>query len=200
MFKPILDKISDVLDKLNSTPIKRLVIYAVLFYPLVLVHYYRDEISLVFDSYYDDSVKITELADIQERCFQLKMNYNAAAVVLYIYQPRTKHKNFKERIVTSNSNEYIPLEKNKVVQLSSRTRIIEDLKRYGYSKVTDKSGHHESAIVVAYDLTSIVFTPIKDLASDQIIGEVMWVFRTNDSLDLNTLSREGQIFAYNLDN
>jgi hypothetical protein len=198
--QPVLDRINLLIDKLNSTPIKRLVIYAMLIYPLVLMHYYRDELKLVFNDYYDDSVKISQLAKVQERCFELKVQYGTAAVSIYVYQPRTKHKNFKERIVVSASNEYIPIEQNRIIPLSSRTRILEELKRNNFSKITAKSGHHESAIVVAKDLHQIIITPIFDIETDQLIGEVMWVFKDEVNVQLERLIYEGQYFAYNIKN
>lgn len=198
--QPILDRINDLFDKLNSTSIKRLVIYAMLLYPLALMHYYQDELKLIFNDYYDENVQLTKLADVQGRCFELKGQYGASAVILYVYQPKTKHKTYKERIVSSISNQFTPLEKNRNIYLSSRTRIIEEMKNNKYAKITGYSNHHESSIVIANNLNTIFFTPVYDLDSNAIIGEVMWVFKEPLEVDPMDLVNEGQYFAFNIDN
>lgn len=200
MVKTIVDQISNLLDKLNSVSIKRLFIYAILLYPFAIMHYYKDELSLVFSNYYANEVKIESLAKVQENCFRLKIQYNAAAVLLYIYQPNDRFKHYKERVVASGSSDYTPMEKMRIIPLSAHTRISESLRVNNYEIITKDSGHKESSIVRSNELDQIIITPIKDFASNQIIGEMVWVFKNKLALNItpDILSQEGQIFAYNI--
>lgn len=201
MISTILAKFSEILRALNTTSVKRLVIYAMLIYPIIMMIMYKDEIRFAINTSNEKLVKIHDLASAQERCFNLREQWGAEAVMLYIYQPASKNKNYKERIIFSSSKKYSPLESTKQLQLSSRSRILEELKLIGYSVITADSRHNESSLVQAFNLKYMVITPIKDDVTSQIIGEVVWCFNNEDEetfANLNNLVNAGQIFSYDI--
>lgn len=139
-----------------------------------------------------------DVAEAQERCYNLRKSYSAESVMVYLYQPNMRHKTYKERIVFSTSRFFQPLEHTKKVNLASQSRVLEELKKSNVSVATKTSGHQFSSMIVAYKLEEMVTTPIRDPLNSQIIGEVVWVFKDTIDVDYNTLYQEGQVFAYNI--
>lgn len=198
IFNSLLSRLNGILKALNDTSIKRLVIYSMLIYPIVIILTYKNEVSLLFNASTQQLVSVHDLASAQERCFMLREKYNAEAVQLYIYQPASKNKHYKERIVFSTSSRYTPLESTKIKQLSSNSQVLEDFRLLGFSKITSTSGHFESSIVQVFNLSHMIITPIRDNVTGQIIGEVLWCFVTEGSYTIDELINAGQIFAYDI--
>lgn len=197
--KSILHSLVSLIEKLTSISTQRLLIFALLIYPIILIVTYKEEVLLIITAKSaSTNVQFSNLPDVQYRCVDLRKKYGAEAVMIYLYQPSSIRKNYKERVVISTSEYYVPIKAEQNIQLSSRSRIIEELKTNNSAFITDSSGHHESAIVRAFKLDHILITPIKDIVTEQIIGEVVWVFRNPHEIDLDTFVQEGQIFAYDI--
>lgn len=194
--KAIIQYLGLLIEKLNSTSIKRLLIYAMLVYPLAIMYFYGNELKLALLSA-DDKTEITNIAEAQQNCFRLRQKYGAETVQLYVYQPAGKHKTWKELSVFSTIS-YAPLASTKTIQLVSRTRVLEELRTQGWSLITVKSGHHESAIVSSFNMTKLLIIPIKDDVTGQIIGEVHWLFKNDDKIQINDLINDSQIFSYDI--
>lgn len=195
MLNSIITNITTLLGKFNSTSIKRLIIYALLIYPIVILRTYHDEISMLL-TFPNKTVKIMDVAAVQDKCFLMKTKHHAEAVMLYVYQPSGKNKIYKERMIFSAGSIYTPLPSSRILQLSANSRVLEDLKKQNYSYITLTSGHQESAILQLYNLKKAYITSIRDVVSDQIIAEVVWVFKDDIPIDVNELIMEGQIFTY----
>lgn len=197
MFKGLIEKFSEVLTSLNKTSIQRIIIYTIIVYPAIVLFTYKDEIRLLISTQ-KRVVEIENVANAQERCFNLRKSYNAEAVIVYLYQPNHKLKTYKERIVFSASNNFKPLEQTKKVNLASQSRLLEEMRTSNVAVITRDSQHQNSSMILAYQLDKIVVTPIHDVVNGQIIGEVMWVFKEIVDVDYNTLYQEGQVFTYNI--
>lgn len=193
--KAIIASIIQLLAKLNSTSFKRLILYAILLYPIVILRTYHKEISLLL-SFPNSTVKLVDIAAVQDKCFLMKTKRHAEAVLLYVYQPAGKNKSYKERTVFSTGNIYVPLPTSQTLQLSVTSRILEDLNKQNYSFVTSSSGHQESSILQLYNLKKAYITAVKDNVSGQIIAEVVWIFKDDIPINVEELIREGQIFSY----
>ena len=163
------------------------------------MYLYQDEIKLLLSNN-KKVVSVDDVAGMQERCFVLRQKYQAETVVVYLYQPATKQKTYKERIVFSTSRFYTPLDINKRINLASRSRILEEFKSIGYAKITPNSNHQSSPLIKAYNMEMGVVTPIRDVITNQIIGEVGWLFKENVDVDITVLQQEGQIFTYSVIN
>lgn len=199
MIQNILKYVVDILHKLETISIRRLIIYAIIIYPIILLVTYKDEISLVITTRSNDVVTVHDLASAQERCFSLRKFYDATSVMLYVYQPASKNKTYKERVIFSSSSDYTPLETTKQLQLTSRSKLLEAIKYDGFAKITAESGHIESSIVSAYNLSHIYVTPIRDNTTGIVIGEVMWYFDYDKQIMPQQLINAGQIFAYDIE-
>lgn len=195
--KAIIQYLGLLIEKLNSTSIKRLIIYAMLVYPIAIMYFYSDEVKLLLSSS-DSVIEIQNIANVQQNCFRLREKYSAETVQLYVYQPSGKNKTYKELTVFSTTQAYTPLASTKIIQLVSRTRVIEEMKTEGYSLVTSKSGHHESSIVSSYGMTRLLIVPVKDAVTGQIIGEVNWLFKHDTEIDVADLINDSQIFSYDI--
>lgn len=198
MVKLFLKIFVPIINALNKTSIKRIVIYATLIYPLFFLYHYKDEISLILQKP-QKAITIKDIPQAQERCYILRTKYNAEAVIVYAYQPIGVEKNYKERLIFSTKN-FKPLESMRIVNLFTRTRIIESLKSKGYDLVTPKSKHNESVILQGNNLAFSIFTPIYD--NNELIGEVVWIFdnETNiDEIDIQQLILEGNMFIYDFE-
>lgn len=193
----ILKKIPILIDSMNKTTLKRLIIYFILSYPIFVMYFFKDEVKLLISSY-QSNVELLNLADAQQRCFTLRNKYGAEAVLLYVYQPSGPNKSYKERMIFSSGEKYIPLESMKMINLYSRSRILEELKQNSYSLITQTSGHQESSILKSYNLNKEYIIPLVEPTSKELIGEVIWVFETDIDINVADLIVESQIFSYNI--
>ncbi len=66
LIKSILKYVSELIDKFNSTPVKRILLYTVIVYPLVISYSYQDELKLIFNMLYDEKADVTNLAEAQK--------------------------------------------------------------------------------------------------------------------------------------
>lgn len=194
MLQMLKDLVLPLLEKLNTTSVKRLVIYFMLGYPLVITYLYKDEIKLLI-FHQEKLVTISNIADAQNTCFALKNKYFSETVSLYVYQPAGKNKTHKERMAFSTGTEYQPLEALRNVNLYSRSRIIEDLRRQHYAIITKDSKHDESAVLVRTGMAKWIITPIIDNSTGIVIGEVYWLFKNDVQINIDDLISEGQIFS-----
>lgn len=196
MLRTLLKSLPTLLESLNKTPIRRVIVYMMLLFPVFVVTTYREEIGYLLAPV-NKNVAINNIAEAQERCFRLRHKYNVEAVLVYIYQPAGKNKNYKERIVFSTET-YKPMSSMKVINLFSRSNITHDLNTKGYCIITSLSGHAESAIIAYSKLTNAIITPIKDNDTNELIGEVAWLFQETTEEKIETIISEGQIFAHDL--
>jgi hypothetical protein len=166
-------------------------------YPLVILYFYNTELKLLLVPE-SDTVTVTNIAETQQNCWRLREKYGAEAVQLYIYQPANKNKTYKELVAFSTTSKFAPIESTKQIQLISRTRLIEDMRTLGVCRVTATSGHHESAIVSAFNMSEQIIVPVKDGVTGQVIGEVHWLFTNVFTQQVTVLINDSQIFAYNI--
>lgn len=184
-------------DMLNKTPLKRIIIYCALLTPIYIVTTFRNEISFLLTPT-SKNVVVENLADAQNKCYSLRIKYDAEAVLVYIYQPSGREKSYKERMFFSSEN-YKPISSMKMVNLFSRADIITDLKKKGYCEITQKSNHYESSILTHSKLSVAYITPIYDNVTNEMIGEVAWLFKEQPTkLNVETLRIESQIFSYDI--
>lgn len=193
----IIDQIPKIFEVLNKTPLKRIIIYVALIFPIYVVHTYKDEFSLLMTNN-EKNVVLKNISEVQEKCFTLRNKYNAEAVIVYLYQPSGKNKTYKERVVFS-TNEYKPMSSMKIINLFSRANIIADLNKIDYCLVTSNSNHNESTIIASFELSMGVITSIRDNDNKQLIGEVVWLFKGQNQTEYETLIKEGQIFTHYID-
>ncbi|BBI90953.1 hypothetical protein [Tenacibaculum phage PTm5] len=196
--KGLLESLSAFIRRLNQTSLKRIIIYVIIIYPLVFGIYYKKEILELFKSHKDNQVKVRKLDVANNRCFELREIYGAEAVMLYVYQPNSSRKTSKERIAISVGSVYKPLEENNRVELITRTHVIEDLRTDGVAKITKSSGHVLSNVIFSYGLDVAYIVPIKDIGSNSIIGEVIYVFKEDKNYDINALITSAQMFSYDI--
>lgn len=193
----IIQLINSAFDRLNATSLKRLAIYALLAYPIVVMYFYQTEIKLLLLPT-SQSLKIENIANVQERCYQLRQHHQAEAVILYLYQPAGKNKTYKERIVFSTGNVYTPLPSMKIMQLFSASSILADLREDDLSIITKTSKHQYSPILSDSRLSKAYVTPIRDKDNNELVGEILWVFKNDIPINTNELISESQIFAYDI--
>lgn len=198
MIKYTFKGVVSLIRVLNTTSLKRVVVYFVLLYPLVFIYLNRDELKVFLRNNTTTSVVIKDLSVAQERCYSLRQKYNAESVLLYAYQPIGHDKTYKERLVFSTNN-YMPLENMRIINLFSKTRIIEALRKNGYAIINADSNHSESSIIKAFNLKEAVVIPIKKRESKELIGEVVWLFNDTENLDIHSLIIESQMFSYDLE-
>ena len=196
--KGLLGAINSLISRLNRTPVKRIIIYVIVIYPLFFGFYYKDEILMALSNDDKREVIIKYLDRANKRCFDLREKWRAESVMLYIYQPEGIQKTEKERISISTGSKYKPLEQNDVIQLVSRTKVIEDLRENDYAKITPQSGHALSSILFSYDLEVAYIVPIKDRNSNAIIGEVIYVFQRDEGIEVIELIQSSQMFSYDI--
>ena len=173
MLNEVLKNVAILLDKLNRATIKRVLIYFMLSYPLVVTYLYRNEIKM-FITFNNDkhiNVEISDIAEAQKICFDLRSKYYAETVSLYVYQPAGKNKTHKECMVFSTGQYYVPLESLRNVNLYTRSRILEDLRHHNYSIITPLSKHDESSVLVTYDLAKMIFVAIIDQNTGELIAK-----------------------------
>lgn len=194
LFEKILETIGPIWDRLNRTSIKRIVIYFILAYPVLITYLYHDEIKLILFNQ-QKMVVINDIASAQKECYDLRSKYYAETVSLYVYQPIGKNKTHKERMVFSTGSHYAPLESLRNINLYSRSRIIEDLRKQNYAIITQKSKHEESSVLIAYDLNKAIITPVIDQSTGLIIAEVVWIFKDDVKVNIEDLVRDSQIFG-----
>jgi hypothetical protein len=202
MLNEVLKSVAILLDKLNRATIKRVLIYFMLSYPLVVTYLYRNEIKM-FITFNNDkhiNVEISDIAEAQKICFDLRTKYYAETVSLYVYQPTGKNKTHKECMVFSTGQYYVPLESLRNVNLYTRSRILEDLRHHNYSIITPLSKHDESSVLVTYDLAKMIFVAIIDQNTGELIGEVCYVFKNEQQPDINKLIADSQIFSLLIEN
>lgn len=195
MLRTILDALPKLIESLNKTSIQRLVLYAFIIFNATIFYVYRVEISLML-SRNEQRIELTNVPSAQERCFILRQKYSAEAVIIYVYQPAGKNKSYKERIAFSTGDHFKPLSSMRNVNLFSRADIIADLNRQNYSLITAGSGHIDSSIVSSFDLQSAVITSIRSKDSNELVGEVVWIFKDDTANDFRKLILEGQIFSH----
>jgi hypothetical protein len=136
-----------------------------------------------------------DVAGAQKECYDLRSKYFAETVSLYVYQPLGKNKTHKERMVFSTGSNYTPLESLRNINLYSRSRIIEDLKRQHYAIITQSSKHDESSVLKAYNINKAIITPVIDQSSGAIIAEVAWDFNTDQKINIEDLIQDSQLFS-----
>lgn len=197
--KALIVSITTLLGRLNKTPVKRILLYVAIVYPLFFGFYYKQQIIKYINSdEKDKQVKVRNIAKAETRAMQLRKLYNAEAVMLYVYQPNTNQKTVKQRFAMSVGNIYKPIEQNNKIQLVTRTHVIQDLRDNGYSEITASSKHVLSNILFSYNLSKAYVVPIKDPASNSIIGEVIYVFSEEIDVDVNALIASAQMFTYDI--
>lgn len=197
MIKYFFTNFTKILKGLNQTPLKRIVIYFSLIYPLYFIYINKDGLSMLLNDN-QKTVTISNVSESQERCYMLRTKYNAESVIIYAYQPRGNDKTYKERLIFS-SNIFRPYEKNRIVNLFSRSQIVESLKKNGYAIITPKSKNHESSILLNNNLSLAIITPIRE--NNLLLGEVIWLFKDKklEEIDVQTLVTEGEVFLYDFD-
>ncbi len=204
MLNEVLKSVAILLDKLNRATIKRILIYFMLSYPLVVTYLYRNEIKMfimfTFNNDKHMNVEISDIAAAQKICFDLRSKYYAETVSLYVYQPAGKNKTHKERMVFSTGQYFVPLEALRNVNLYTRSRILEDLHQQNYSIITPLSKHDESSVLVTYNLAKMIFVAIIDQTTGELIGEVCYVFKDEQQPDINKLIADSQIFSLLIEN
>lgn len=194
MIKELKDLVLPLLKSLNQTPIKRILIYFMLLYPLTVTYIYRAEIKLLLFPK-ENMVTVSDIAEAQQRCFELRSKYLAETVSLYVYQPAGKNKTHKERMVFSTGTNYVPIASLKNINLYSRSRILEDLRKQHYARITKFSKHEESTVLVAYDLDEAIITPIINQQNGEVIGEVTFIFKRHQKIDYSDLVADSQYFG-----
>ena len=192
----ILRLLPRLLEILNKTSMQRLLIYVFVILQLTIVLTYKNEISLILMSNSEHKVEITNIPEAQERCFKLRQKHNAEAVIVYVYQPSGKNKSYKERVVFSTGDYYKPLSSMKNVNLFSRADVISTLNKKEYCVITSSSGHVDSSIISSYELDSAIITSIRSKDSNEIVGEVIWIFQQPYTGTFETLIVESQIFSH----
>lgn len=200
-FKSVLMTANSFLRGLNRTSMKRLVIYTMIVYPLFFGVYYRQEIVtwVLHKHDADRQVKVRNLDNATNRTFNLRERFKAEAVMLYVYQPDSNQKTHKERVTLVHGSVFLPYQDNDVVQLVTRTRIIEDLRKQGYAKLTGDSGHRTSELLYEYGIEVAYVVPVTDPQSNAIIAEVIYIFlEDNDDIDVNELMHAAQMFTYDI--
>ena len=95
--KGLLGAINSLISRLNRTPVKRIIIYVIVIYPLFFGFYYKDEILMALSNDDKREVIIKYLDRANKRCFDLREKWRAESVMLYIYQPEGIQKTEKER-------------------------------------------------------------------------------------------------------
>jgi hypothetical protein len=183
-----------LLEKLNNTPLKRVLIYFALAYPIATVYFFKDEVKLLLFNH-DEMVTISDIAIAQKKCFDLRTKYHAETVMLYVYQPVGSNKTHKERMVFSTGSYYQPIPSMQNVNLYSRGRILEDLRKQNYVIITPTSKHEESSILITYDLAKYIITPVIDQSTGMAIGEVIWLFKTDIPIDIDAMITDSQAFS-----
>lgn len=186
------------LQKLNSTSIKRIVIYLIIVYPLFFTVIYKDEVLEIFTSNKDNQVKVRKLETSKKRCFKLRELYNAEAVMFYVYQPNSSIQTTKQRVAMSLGLKYNPLDANENIQLLTRTKVLEGFKSNGFSKITKTSKHAMSTILFEYGLDVAYVIPVHSITSNRIVGEVVYIFENDQNINIAALIVSAQMFAYDL--
>jgi len=196
--KSIFKSAITILQTFNGTSAKRLFLYAAIIYPLVIIYVYQNEIKIVLTSMQPRLSTISDLAMAQDRCYNLRIQEHATSVNVYLYQPASKNKSYKEQLIFSADDTYTHNTSLQTLSLSSSSRILEELRVSNMTIITGTSGHKESSIVVSQQLSKILIFPIRDVVSGQIIGEVWWYYRVDRNQNYEKLKQESQYFAYNV--
>lgn len=177
---------------LNKTSINRVVLYFALGFPIFATFTYKDEIKLMlFKS--KQSVDLNSISDVQTKCFELRNKYGAESLEVYVYQPKGSDKTHKDRIVFSTGENYKPLSSYQVVNLYSRINILSEINKNGYVKIGVESGYDESVILKSFNLSAYYVIPIVG-PSKEVIGEVVWIFKNDENINVSDLILESQIF------
>lgn len=199
MFKELFNKvIIPTLTLLNKTSINRLVLYFVFSLPIYVAVVYKDELKLlIFSS--KQNVDLVSISDVQAKCFELKNEYGAETVEVYVYQPKGNDKTHKERMVFSSGNIYKPLNSYQYINLYSRTNILAEINKNGYVKIDINSGYDESVLLKSFDLDSYYIIPIVG-NNKEVIGEVVWIYENEFKSNVSDLILESQIFKQFINN
>lgn len=186
-----------IIDALNKATVQKLLIYVFAILQITIILTYKKEISLLLINT-ERKIDLIDVANSQERCYNLRKKYNAEAVIFYIYQPAGSNKTYKERAVFSNSLIYKPLQSTNKVNLFSRSSIVNSLHVKDYCIITPTSGHVESYVIDSYGMEIEIITSIRGVDSRDIVGEIVWIFKNKPDMSPKAIQKfisESQIFA-----
>lgn len=193
-----LNTIISLLAALNKTSIYRIILYATVIGCLFMISSYKDEITYILTKR-PKLITLTNIAETQEMCYQLRKKYNAEAVMLYIYQPDSDEKTHKERVAFSAGDKYNPLSTTKLLNLFMYSDVIHTILDEKYYVITGNTNSKYADIVNSKQLDNITITGIFS-STNELIGEVVWVFITNPEYSSYAMYKDSQIFRWNFSN
>lgn len=199
MILRLLHLFPQLINELNKATVQKLLIYVFAAMQLTVVVLYKNEISLLLVNQNNLKIEVENIAEPQEKCFNLRTKYGAESVLLYVYQPRGLNKTYKERIVFSNSSKFTPLSSMVTVNLFSRSDVVSSLIKNSYCILTPNSNHVDSYILDSFEMKSAVITSIRGKDSKDLVGEVVWIFKDKQDFsnsEIHRLIAESQIFAH----
>lgn len=166
--------ITDIINGVKEMPIKKIIVVFICIYPIFTAIYFKDELTLMFDYNVEKRVEVRDVDNLVKKTHELKDRFNASAVLVFIYQPKGDEKSYKERVCYSGDSRLIFSDLNKM-RLIHYPKLLNDLNKNTYIKVTKMSDYKLSKLLFAYDTDVLYVIPIKN-DYGLLIAEVMVVF------------------------
>ncbi len=168
----MIGKIVELIKTLKDISIKKIMVIFICIYPLFTVVYFKNELMLMFKPSVE-MVELENVGDIIRETNNLKDNFRASFVSVWLYQPSGHNKFFKERISYSGDSRNLMYDLSKV-QLIHHPSLLNALRNNKYVRIFDDSSFELSKLVNAYDINVIYVIPLKNdyglITSEIMIG------------------------------